>query len=127
MDQCTAHFAQSPKGTQNATLAQLKTSALEHKKKEGVLTYLAFYVVGRCGGCKFRAQYLGVQILECTAEPLISLTILSCGLSELWERASTLDEHEHVTGINSGKKTPTFQQSREFLHRRKPQENSTDK
>lgn len=57
--------------------------------------------------CKFSIQYLGVQVLECTAEPLISFAIFYCGLSELWERACNLDKHLSMLLELNQEKKPT--------------------
>lgn len=60
-----------------------------------------FYVCGKLWNVQ--VQY---SILGCNAETLISLTLFSFGLSELWERAHTLDKHVSVllVLIREGKK-----------------------
>ena len=69
--------------------------------KEGDFTRPPFAVIfmyvrrcEECGNSVFNiAANLDVQTLGCTVKPIINLTVFFSCLSELWERACTLDKH----------------------------------
>lgn len=132
-DEVMAHFAQCAKETQNVTLTQLKAAASEGGVKED-FTWPPFAIismyVGNCEECvnsvvKLAANLI-MQTSECTVYLTINLTIFFSCLSELWERAYTLNKHIIGTLLLLIHEKKILVIKRIF-HRKKSQENNTDK